>query len=476
VLRFIFTIILASLFQLSLAQANRVKRIVRNSDTCRALQIIGKINSLSEQNRLMLLDNYSCIKEEKITLRKGLNWISFPRLEKKYVVINDLLGNDKIECTAPYPYGSYVTGSYLENIPVGADIFSIVVNHYNGAYWTAESGLAYVNSKFGYKLFLNTVEGRDKGNYYLKMRGRVNSFDKIDRIYADRENWVGYWLYQEQNIFDALGSYADNFSIIKHQDWVCVKGTPLKNQWYCNQKTVNVQYGDMVILSGNEEVYDFHWHLPEKKATRDSLITTKHFVFEIEKQYNPVLVELDKPGYKGELGVFEGDRCVGAAPVHPEDSVLVIPAYYHFGSADTLTFRLWNENGTERTIRRYYLFNQRKGVWKKDYAYNFRGVRTITVSFKNTRETIENKLSFKVFPGRTKDAFSIEYFSEKPENLHINLYDLTGKRIFSQTNGKQSGTRIYQLNIGRLPNGVYLIQLATENKTGTKRILINNQP
>ena len=475
-IRIIFIIVFSALMQVAFAQNERIQRVFKNTDTCNALRLISRISNLSFQNRLMLLEEHTCIKEEKITLKKGLTWLSFPRLDKEYVIVNDLLGNDNIECATPYPYGGYVTGSYLGNIPVGADIYSMVINHFDAVYWSTESGLEYVNSKFGYKLFLNTVEDRDNGNYYLKLHGRVNSFDKIDRIYADKENWVGYWLYQEQNIFDALGSYADDFSIIKHQDWVCVKGTPLKNQWYCNQKTVNVQYGDMVILSGNKDVYDFQWHLPEKKATRDSLIKTEHFVFETEKQYNPVLIELDKPGYKGELGVFEGDRCVGATPVHSEDSILVIPAYYHFGSADTLTFRLWNENGTERTIRHYYLYNQRKGVWKKEYAFNFRGVRTITVSFKNTKETTENKLSFKVFPGRTKNALTVEYHSEKSESLRVSLYNLTGKRIFTQTNNRQTGTRMYQLNIGRLPNGIYLIQLATENKTGTRRIIINNKP
>ena len=404
--RLIITVVFIILFQTAFAQNKQIQRVFKNSDTCNALQLFGKINHLSEQNSLMLLEEKKCIKEEVIELRSRLSWLSFPRLTKDNILVNDAINVTDAISDNPSSC-KYYNASYIENIPVDIDGSIMLKEVFIGYCWPTVSDLSSVNRKFGYKLFL-TIPEQYKDKCYLRLKGKVKPFNVIDKISAYKENWIGYWLYQEQNIFEALGNNSQKVSVIKHQDWACIKSLFSKNNWYCDQRVTNVQYGDMVILAGDKNIYNFQWHLPEKKAIQNNCNKKYHFVFEPTKNYTPILVELNRTGYFGEIGVFDGDKCVGVASVYPSDSIIVVRSYFRFGHSGKLSFRIFDSSRmTEKTFNKYYKYDVAKKIWEDKFAYSAIEIRAAFVSFKN--KIFESDLKIKTYPNPASNSVTVQY-------------------------------------------------------------------
>ena len=69
-------------------------------------------------------------------------------------------------------------------------------------------------------------------------------------------------------------------------------------------------------------------------------------------------------------------------------------------------------------------------------------------------------LSFKVTPTLLRDRFSISFVLQRKEEVSVNLYDVTGRRVATLYNsilGK--GKHSMDFSIGRLPSGVYFVSL-----------------
>jgi len=88
--------------------------------------------------------------------------------------------------------------------------------------------------------------------------------------------------------------------------------------------------------------------------------------------------------------------------------------------------------------------------------------------FNNTTET---ELISNVFPNPTHSVLNIEFSKTRSSNLKINLFDLSGRLIYSQQNVTQPTVTI---NVSELETGTYIIVLSEGSKVNRRLFVVTN--
>ncbi len=476
-------------------QNQRVKRVFKNNDTCNALQIFSALNNFPEYKRLYLLDEYHCIKEEKLQLRQGVTWFSVPRVPKRYPTVNEVLGGDNISPNySPYYY--YFKGSRIENMPLG--VWSKIMNIFDGLSWSSTgSDLVVMDPTLGYKLDLK-YNVKPKQDIELNLHGSVTDTSAtIKHLYAHRDNWIGYWLFQEQNIFDALGNNLKYVSSVKTQDWTCIKtsifpdntyeskaGT--KQHWYCDTKNPNVKYGDMVILGLQNDILGFQWNLSGNKPSMQKETVPKHYRYTEQSSYMPIVVLLDTADHPSEIAVLQNGICTGASTVNANDSVVVIRNYYIYDykeyRSDSLIFEEYYENKTVRRkkVPDYYLRNSFQSRFEKRKIIGSGKAEYLVVSFRNPEKYLKqpDMVNFNIWLDPTGENILLKYTLQKKQTVTVEVFDMTGICVSVPINMQQNKGKYFNVwNLTaftgkKLPSGLYLLKLTAGNSVTVKKIFI----
>ena len=82
-------------------------------------------------------------------------------------------------------------------------------------------------------------------------------------------------------------------------------------------------------------------------------------------------------------------------------------------------------------------------------------------------ESLSNSV---VFPNPTTNNINIEFEAKKEAILNINILDITGKIVFSNTFQSNLGSNNVELKIETLEAGLYFIEMSDSNSA--KRIKI----
>ena len=98
-----------------------------------------------------------------------------------------------------------------------------------------------------------------------------------------------------------------------------------------------------------------------------------------------------------------------------------------------------------------------------------------TEFFTNTLQlddlTLENKI--KVYPNPTSDFVNIDLGNSHQANVNIDLFDISGKKVESVNSLNKINDNIYKLNTSNLASGTYILKIRIDNKSISKRILVN---
>ncbi|HYG49304.1 MAG TPA: T9SS type A sorting domain-containing protein, partial [Flavobacteriales bacterium] len=83
-------------------------------------------------------------------------------------------------------------------------------------------------------------------------------------------------------------------------------------------------------------------------------------------------------------------------------------------------------------------------------------------------QEMAKKLGIKVYPNPTYGVFSLEWEASSHENVNFLLTDVTGKTVMTKTLVSTVGTNVKELDIERLPAGIYTYSLLNSglNKIG----------
>ena len=464
-------------------QNRHVQRVFTDTDTCRVLQIIGKANHLSYSGRLHLLDEHQCIKEEKIILKNNITWLSIPRhirnVDDETTHIEDVFNQDNIS-------GSSYTQLHLEHNKIqNLSNNLIVANWFWQTGWTYDDDMNHINSIRGYKLQIWPGESRT-----LSLHGATEDPNTELTIYTnpnqDLENWVGYWLYEEQSPFDAIPqNVLDVLTSIKAQDWYCYRDNPstksgnASGPWVCALNIgINgprLKYGDMVILRSDAYV-TFQWQNNYSPPPTEVKAAASYYQYEEKPDYTAYMIDIDTSNRPLEIGAFIGDSCIGATTVLPDDTLVLIRGYDKDTTGE-ITFE--NHYGTKssQAIHDYYVKAPGEHLWQKRKINAAERKEYYRVSFKTQKAekpaADDFSLLFKAYPNPVQDRISVQYLNEEKGIVLIEFYDLTGKKVFKHAVQKPAGINKTNLNIRDLKNGVYLLKLSTGEQMDIKQIVIN---
>lgn len=99
----------------------------------------------------------------------------------------------------------------------------------------------------------------------------------------------------------------------------------------------------------------------------------------------------------------------------------------------------------------------------------------VRMNFSNSSLT-ENSLinTFTVFPNPAIGNTTIALSGNTTTEVNITLIDLTGKEVYSTSLSSLNGTANVEVNTSKLTNGMYMVNVATNGSTSTKKLIVRN--
>jgi PKD repeat protein len=82
--------------------------------------------------------------------------------------------------------------------------------------------------------------------------------------------------------------------------------------------------------------------------------------------------------------------------------------------------------------------------------------------------------AWSVFPNPAHNTISINYTLSTASKVVISLYNVLGNRMHYETNAEQSGEQNKLIDISKLSNGIYVLQIQTGDQVVSRKIAVMN--
>ncbi|THV62002.1 T9SS type A sorting domain-containing protein [Chryseobacterium candidae] len=209
----------------------------------------------------------------------------------------------------------------------------------------------------------------------------------------------------------------------------------------------------------------------EPSRTAWDFVFTKYYTFYMGVQMYPLSGAIQSPTVK-------------VAMVQPETQQTAansIPASTSFSSAITTVGHSWKGIGTVKSDVVYYV--KKGNDYYRMYFTTNGGASTGNMYFKYKKITetlgiteVGKKASFGIYPNpATADKKVTVLFDvkEKAGNKgNVEVYDLTGKKVYSDELTNQAGFYKQDLNLSTLPSGNYLVKITYGGYSETKKLIV----
>jgi hypothetical protein len=294
-------------------------------------------------------------------------------------------------------------------------------------------------------------------------------------------NIIGY---PQTNPFDGkdvVQQLIDRNVLIKVQDETGSSIEKLSDNWINNIGNFSAGEGYKIKVNAADTLWIYNSYTFIKSNTiQPQLMPTVHYRPSFEgngvDHMNIYLTHPDESGIMegDEIGIFDGNICVGATKVTKQNSSYInLIASAFDASADEVN---GFSNGGDIILKLY-----RNG---KEYPLSLQAANNASLRFvKNGSlvamanadlttgiETQENEVSVRCYPNPFNDIINIRINIQKEEDLTVEVYDMFSRKIKQLYNGRAHGTVKLQWdgnndNGNRVASGVYLFRA---NKTWEK--------
>ncbi|WP_426480312.1 T9SS type A sorting domain-containing protein [Chryseobacterium sp. R2ACT005] len=209
----------------------------------------------------------------------------------------------------------------------------------------------------------------------------------------------------------------------------------------------------------------------EPSRTAWDFIFTKYYTFYMGVQMYPLSGAIQSPNIK-------------VAMVQPETqatTAYTIPATASFSSAITTVGHSWKGIGTVKNDVVYYV--KKGNDYYRMYFTTNGGASTGNMYFKYKKITetlgiteVGKKASFGIYPNPApadKKVTVLFDVKEKASNKgNVEVYDLTGKKVYSAELTNQAGFYKQDLNLSTLTSGNYLVKITYGGHSETKKLIV----
>jgi len=423
---------------------------------------------------------------EIVSLSPGWQWISYPRLN--------------LYNTTTYDHAYYGTTSdpgllqATDNGNRTINNFLKIEGHRNNGdiniqyLWNGFQDNGFNNELYrheGYKIEIDedspattvAISGDQLETYSLNM--------------TELENyWLGYNLETAQNIKDAFGDgteydfwvdvnkvwaedwYYDRFNMIRGGDPSQISANSTKGK--------TMEYGKMYIVQMYDDVDNFSWYdsstveEPIEKAIPES------FTYTEKADYEAIDV-VNIPSNVTEIGVYEGEVCVGAVVV--EDSCAQILVYSDSANRDPVpfTFEVVTGRGFSTLIKDYLVLNQMNGEFESSVIISGRqGYSAIKFG---EQEELENIIARPILLGNYPNPFNptttISFsVTQNSDFVTLEIFNIKGQKVKTLYSGSAvegEHTMIWEgkdTSNKQVSSGIYFYKLKTNNKELTRKMLM----
>ena len=93
----------------------------------------------------------------------------------------------------------------------------------------------------------------------------------------------------------------------------------------------------------------------------------------------------------------------------------------------------------------------------------------------NVNNISNAELNYMIYPNPNRGNFNIDYVSDKEENINIEISDVLGKIIFSQTWNVNTGYNSKVIDISNSESGIYFTKITSEKGTSVFKMINNGK-
>lgn len=209
----------------------------------------------------------------------------------------------------------------------------------------------------------------------------------------------------------------------------------------------------------------------EPSRTAWDFVFTKYYTFYMGMQMYPLSGAIQSPNVKVAM----------TQPETQQTTAYAIPANASFSSAITTVGHSWKGIGTVKNDVVYYV--KKGNDYYRMYFTTNGGASTGNMYFKYKKITetlgiteVGKKASFGIYPNPApadKKVTVLFDVKEKASNKgNVEVYDLTGKKVYSAELSNQAGFYKQDLNLSTLTSGNYLVKITYGGHSETKKLIV----
>ena len=140
-------------------------------------------------------------------------------------------------------------------------------------------------------------------------------------------------------------------------------------------------------------------------------------------------------------------------------------------NAHSFTFT-WTAPATDvGPITMYFAGNatNNNGAKTGDYIYN--ASQVVTPAGVGISEEVSSTFTFSFYPNPTTENITVNYSLEESAKVQCVIYDLTGKKVQTETATRFPGAQQQSIDVNNLPAGTYLLSLNVNGNVITKKFV-----
>ncbi|RLC52273.1 MAG: hypothetical protein DRH79_05080 [Candidatus Cloacimonadota bacterium] len=414
--------------------------------------------------------NYDLIELPDPSVDNGLKWLSFPSLDDVHSTSTydpDKAGDLLFDILDPYE------DSELEYVSHENDYF--VWKEFGS--W---QGTEYIFSKTdGYIFQMNEAATLEISGF------KVSDNTHIQLDGNSYENWIGYWLEENQTLSDAFGDEWENGNIysIKHQDWSAYysEGTWKYKTSYETDDPPTLSYADMVKVKCHNTISSFCWDNGTPGDSKSTFADPEYYSYEEQIDYIPLFIELDETDLPQEIGAFVSDECIGATVV--ESDLTQINAYTTSVNPGDIELELYYGSRSamqNKTIATYKCVSSNDPEKIQQSLNTGENAEAWFVSLREDSSIIPSaiELTLTNYPNPFNPTTTISYNIPQDGKVSLEIYNIKGQHVRQLVSGSQPEGN-YEVvwngkdNIGKqVSSGIYYFRITVCGKTLNKKMLM----
>lgn len=402
------------------------------------------------------------------------SWICFQRLNR----------NTNINTTANIL--SYLNSAHLGTVPS-----TMTLNDYQNTtnYSTSGWTLSPFNKNSAQMVKIN-ISDLTAHNYTSIWNTTITekrvSPSTTFTLQANTDNWVGYFLPNNQNIDVAFGANFDKIESIKSEKWTyipMISNTKDEVPFVPSNTIRPLEYGRGYIIRVKETISNFQWVDSGASVPVYSAPDTRSFAYNALPDYEVIdIMGIDDNSKRSieEIGVYENDECIGAVVV--DQFPVQLLAYTGSANADLsqLSFRvIYKGEKSVTNVSDCQIYNQKTNVYESNSLYP--GFAYAQVRLNNANSNINpvtHAYLKQNYPNPFNPSTCIDFYLPQSANIKLAIYNIKGQLIKTLANGTfPAGNQNFVWNGidnqgNKVSSGVYMYKLITDHEVISKKMLL----